>query len=711
MLLGRDSTRAKCVRMTIAALAGRCRPDPPGDRCEIPVTPGPVDHVDSALWALFRRLSPRRTLRVDTNRAHDYRSAPFTALPPPEPVPYAVYLAGRDHRYRLLCLDLDASAGRDVVAEDLHRLCELLDTAGARYAVAASGSPGGQHVWAYVPAGLPASQVAELARGLAALLPSLDAGMLHNPVAGCARPPGAPHRNGGVSRFDPAWHPDPAAAVVALSTGNAPEVFERMFDLLPPGVRQSAAGSVKPARCHRLAPGAGAPRLAGERRALSPAVAALVASRPEDGDYSAHLWRLLLGAALARWSREEFAELLDHPDTVGLEHLRSRVQDGRRVPRSATQTAEVLARQWARAVTRAAGLPARAVPDGADQVTSRVAEVTAAVAAIHAAAEAVPWRWAGLGGPADRAALRAACRLALAACSLTVAIDVRRWSLLAGHAASTMALAARRLSRSDPINGPAWLALHTPAAGRLAAVWRLLPVAPELGLDSDQDGQSSPSVAIRAVDNARTQGHSPRPPFGPPASSPCSALAQHLSEQETHDAHDVWHPRAGLGHHVARTYAALQAGSRTIEELTTATAYTPDTIRRHLIRLERVGLAVTSRGGRRARPGRRSLDAVARQLGTAGAGATRRARYLIDRELYAWWNAELAWRRTPRALKPRVPRRPQSPGQRALVVTAAGPLTTYGRFPTRPNGRVDYPAAAATVRAHLDADSSGSRVA
>ncbi|HEY9523100.1 MAG TPA: hypothetical protein VIR33_07660, partial [Thermopolyspora sp.] len=177
-------------------------------------------------------------------------------------------------------------------------------------------------------------------------------------------------------------------------------------------------------------------------------------------------------------------------------------------------------------------------------------------------------------------------------------------------------------------------------------------------------------------------------------------LSRLPTAQQDQAAHDVWYPRGGLGHHTARTHAALQAGPQTIQDLVEATAYTLDTVRRHLTRLEQVGLAVISRGGRRVRPGRRSLDAVAQQLGVAGVGAARRARYLVDRELYSWWEADLAWRRTPKALKPRLPRRPLAQGQRALPVTA-GPLATFGRFPTRPDGRVDYPAAATTVRAHL----------
>jgi hypothetical protein len=59
----------------------------------------------------------------------------------------------------------------------------------------------------------------------------------------------------------------------------------------------------------------------------------------------------------------------------------------------------VLVRQWRRAVERAAPLSSGRGPGRTAVVPQRFA---GAVAAIEAAADAVPWRWATPGGPADR---------------------------------------------------------------------------------------------------------------------------------------------------------------------------------------------------------------------------------------------------------------------------------------------------------------------
>ena len=704
-------------------------------------------------WQLWRGLSPRRRLRVDPTGHHDYDvSAPFTRDPPPiageprvelavsstgrrravswsGPVPYAVYLAGSDHRYRLLCLDLDATAGPDVVAEDLARVTELLADAGARYTVAESGPTGGRHVWLSIPAGADPERVATMARGLAAVLPSLDTGMLRNPATGCARPIGAPHRRGGTSRLDTHHHPDPAAALQALQDGNPPTLPDMVLALLPPAVRDSATRPTAPGRTYRpVTEEAGAPRLSGERRALSPAVADLIGTRPTDRDASAHLWRILIGAALARWTRADIEALATQDAAVGLEHLHSRNHRGVRHPRTASATTELLTRQWARAVNRAAGLPPTNPADHTSNADEdpRVAEVTATVDAVLTAAAAMPWRWAIPGGPADERALHAVCLLALACCSTELALDVRRWAELAGVAASTAALAARRLTTPDPIRGAAWLQIVHPAAGTRATVWRLLPPpvngSPTTGpgepdssasvqlsgppsMPVDQHHPRTPDTPTRPVDTSRTQGRSPRPPTAnpPQIQGLRNNWQSYLASYAARIGHDAWHPHGGLGHHTARTHSALVTGADTLDQIVSRTGYTRTTVRHHLRRLTALGLADTSAG--RITSGRARLDAVAAQLGTVGAAAARHTRHTADREIHRWWLAELNWRRAPRSTKARVPAgwRP-APGQRALPIAPAGPLCTYGRFPTIPAGRrqrADFAAARHIVHKYL----------
>lgn len=719
-------------------------------------------HTDSAdPWLVFRDLSPRRSLRVDEDLRHVYTARSLPEMAPTRP--YAIYLATAAGAFRWLCFDLDAGrAGPDAVADDLTRLCRWLDAAAVRYVVAASGSPAGRHVWAYVADGVDAAAVAELARALRAVLPSLDAGMLFNPRTGAARPPGSPHRSGTASRLDPAHHRDPAAALTRLRVGNLPEVVELVLAVLPPAARAAAsrhatgpvtspntsldagepaagAKSAGPGRKLRaVVEDAGTPRLAGNRRALSPAIAELVATRPANGDYSGHAWRILIGAALARWNREQVGALVRDPASIGLEHLRSLVNSGPvpgRRPYTAREAADILARQWARAVAAAAQLPAGAAPD-AEYIDETVLAVTEAVAAAEAAAEAATWRWVIPGGEADREALRALCQTTLAACRLTVALDVRRWANATGHAASTMAAAARRLARTDLVDGPAWIALDTPASGTLAATWTLTPPS---GIVAGQTPQSQPAPQAESgsVDKGRTQG-------GPPPAPPIptrDVLLKKITADLRLAAHDLWHPHRGLGHTTARTYAALTTTHQTLAELAASTGYSTTTVARHLQRLDSVGLVDAHRPGR-SRGQRRldhvrlslpdighyhrdqrrcggparppdpdvraaqliELDRAAAQLGPtgpAGAGAARHRRHAVDRELAAWWAAEQQWRSAPRNKKPRLPRGP-APQQSALVPIAAGPLATYGRFPVRDTGRADYTTAAQRVRAQFD---------
>ena len=115
--------------------------------------------------------------------------------------PWAVYLAGTDRRFRLLCFDLDAkSAGSaPAAARDADVLCGLLHDVGLDAVVCESGPTGGRHVWTALAESVDAETVATLARLARHVCPSLDLSPLSNAATGCVRPPGAPHRAGGRS--------------------------------------------------------------------------------------------------------------------------------------------------------------------------------------------------------------------------------------------------------------------------------------------------------------------------------------------------------------------------------------------------------------------------------------------------------------------------------------------------------------------------------
>jgi DNA-binding IclR family transcriptional regulator len=117
-----------------------------------------------------------------------------------------------------------------------------------------------------------------------------------------------------------------------------------------------------------------------------------------------------------------------------------------------------------------------------------------------------------------------------------------------------------------------------------------------------------------------------------------------------------------------------------------------------LDRLADVGLARCDRRGR-WHPGRTTLDRAADRLAVAGILDQRAARYQLEREAWAWWCDELAWRALPRDAKRR--RRDPHPGQIVLELREVPGLTTRrrrGAHPTWPGGRADFAAALAILR-------------
>ncbi|WP_025433664.1 hypothetical protein [Rhodococcus opacus] len=121
------------------------------------------------------------------------------------------------------------------------------------------------------------------------------------------------------------------------------------------------------------------------------------------------------------------------------------------------------------------------------------------------------------------------------------------------------------------------------------------------------------------------------------------------------------------------------------------TGYGTDFIQRALTRLHSAGLLTENATGEELL---RVFEMAARTLGVAGFNARRASRHLVDRELFTWWNEEQEWRTTRG--KKRGTRRNTSTGALALPISVPARVR-YGRFPTRSNGRADYPRARAIV--------------
>ncbi|MEE2033377.1 hypothetical protein [Rhodococcus chondri] len=594
-----------------------------------------------------REWSPRPRVRVDAQRMHDYLST--SAMPATAPtVPWAIHLAGTDHRFRLLAFDLDSGRhGADIARSDALRLCGVLDELGVAHLRTASGPTGGQHVWVRLAEpGASADSVRHLAHALRQHYPSLDTAPLTNPATGAVRPPGAPHRHGGYSLpyLDESLpYLDERAltgTLARMSVGTAPEVVQWLLARHP---HTELPERPDRARAVRIIDGPAGPRLDRPRRPLTARTRALLTATPSAGtDRSALAHSILLGMATAGHSLADIAAAVDAaPGLVRLRDDRDRGRDD-------------TARQWQRALAAAARFPVT-TGDDRDPIDDELDRVDTAVTAD-------PARWARPGGASDERILHALCVLARTARTRTLDIDVRRLAEAAAVHASTVSRRLRVLA------GEGWVTRVRAGSGTKASTWELN--LPQLGATQ---GEPAPAV------------------------SPGTPLA--LLE---HHTHDVWSNRAGLGGAFARIHwAVLEFGKHVssahgriplVAFVAAATGYTRGTITRTLDKLHTLGLLPTSPG-----TSRKSMDRTAHLLGATGTAADRAHRHLVDRELHRWWIEELEWRRRPgkkRGVRP-VPR-----GSLALPI-AAPARARYGRFPTGDDGRADYHAARTIVSTAL----------
>lgn len=134
-----------------------------------------------------RMWSPRRRVRVDPDRKHKYDASISMPLQQPE-IPWAIYLASSDHRFRLLALDFDTSRfGAEQARTDSDRLAAHLDDLGVHYLRAHSGPTGGQHIWLRLGEdGAAPAAVGELNRVLVQHYPTFDKSPWETPIRGCA---------------------------------------------------------------------------------------------------------------------------------------------------------------------------------------------------------------------------------------------------------------------------------------------------------------------------------------------------------------------------------------------------------------------------------------------------------------------------------------------------------------------------------------------
>lgn len=616
-------------------------------------------------WALTRALSPRPSVRVAAVDAYGQAMNTYTGhrrVAGGEPDrPWAVYLAGSDHRFRLLCFDLDAkTAGTAAAAErDAELLARFLRDVGLSAVVCQSGPAGGRHVWTALAESVDAETVATLARLARHVCPTLDLSPLSNPATGCVRPPGAPHRAGGRSTV---LSGDLSA--LTTPTGTAAQVRALVSRLAQLVVDAEPAHDVDPrtplpvdehARLY----------LPGPRRELPAVSAAALREDAAVGDASAVLWRVLVGAAAARWRHADVAALV--ATAPGLEYVRTvKVATGTDHYRAARpragddSPAAILRRQWDKAV-RYVATADRQIGDD-PTFDPRAGAIAAHVRAVQTRADAAAGRWTRGGGPADRRVLDVLCVLALQALCGAVEADTRRLALLAGIGRETARTALLRLSADG------WIAPAQAAAGVHGAHWTIDPAALiHSGIEEDRSQADPRAVGAGSADR--------------------STLLASLTARLTAAAHDLFTHGPALGHLAGNTYARTTTEPQQLDDLARATGATQAAAARTLDRLTTAGVLVRGRDGWR-RHERDRRDAAAARAGVDGRLDERAGRYSVERELWAWWQAEHAWMRAPRR-----PDAKHRPGRGQLSLLPDDGTHAYGPHPRRPDGRLDWRAA------------------
>lgn len=615
-------------------------------------------HGDARMssWELTAALSPRGKVRVAARDVSNTILNQYSSLRPIDKgaptTTWAMLLADDDHQFHFLACDFDAKTpGADKqAARDAAAAVAMFAKAGMNSVMCESGPSGGRHVWLAFDEPVDPDTVGTLAYALQRRFLSLDIGPLTNPSAGCVRPPGAPHRDGGYSRvvsgdLSELLHPSSTPAQVwSLVEQLSAEVIEKHETK-----RRTDAAPLD----HK-----GNPYLPGIKRPLSPlSMTALETSFEPDVDASAVLWRILLGAAAAHWSYDDVLCLVSRP---GMEHVRTQRNGSRRVPRPKRGSASpeaILHRQWLRAVNRTATLPRGTSDD--PTFDRRAGDITALIRSVQTRADAAQGRWTRPGGPADRRILDAVSVLCLQAVTGTVEADIRRLALMTGLGRETARTALWRLAEDG------WISRVREAVGVRAAMWKI----------------AGNDVINKGVSPARPQVR-PRPARANAAER--ILLMENLAERIQAANHDAFTP-GGLGLLAGNVWARLSSSPQPLHELARRTGISSDVLRDTLAELEHARLALPSQD-RWARTATDNRDRAANQMAVAGALERRRHQYGVERAVWAWWQAELDWRHTPRFQKPKKRR---SPAQMVLNIVNVH-AKEWPQFPCRPNGRADW---------------------
>lgn len=626
-------------------------------------------------WELTRRISPREHVGVMKRDAYgrlDENSYPRT-LPvgPIEPTtPWLVRLADNSGLFRLLCFDFDGKEAGVVspdlmeqAVDDCDALSGVLDRLAIAHVVCQSSGTGGRHIWVSLY-GTPAGTVQALARAARANYATLDHGMLCNARTGGARPPLSPHRDGSSSTVLRGSLESLTAA--STSTGDV-EALTGLLDALRPAslrAQSQPSGPVDASYAsHRALSGTGQAHMGTVNGGSNPSWTGFMC---------------LLAAASAGWSLVDVQR--EARTAPGMEHYRTKnTSGGTRKPRSVAEATARLERQWVKAQQYSAlqgPLPARREP--AD--LSELAAIIDATDALLTGFRVSPGRW----GRSEKAVHQRTILAAIAYLSLqtgkrVVAASIRDLALMGGLGRTTAADALTALAEAG------YLDAVTGSDGGNAAEWRLTAGSTS-GFAPNPAGNSSALTDFSTASGTlRSQPlHNPRPPSE--LFNRRAEFVTLLERQLTDGRHDLF-TRPGLGHTAGQLYALLgQHASLTIGSAARVLGISIRYATTILSRLRHHRLIVKHTGGW-ARGKRDLRDAAARRVGVAGLLADRAERYRVEREVWAWWQAELDQMMTvPR----RRSRRPHVSSRTLTFTDAASGERLWPRYPRNSERRGDH---------------------
>jgi hypothetical protein len=607
-------------------------------------------------WELTRRISPRKhvgTMKRDAYGRLDENSYPRThPVGPIVPTtPWCVRLADNAGTFRLLCFDFDGKESGVVspdlmeqAADDCDNLSEILDRLAIAHVVCQSSGTGGRHIWVALN-GAPSAAVQALARAARSNYSTLDHGMLCNASTGSARPPLAPHRDGSSSTIlrgslntltTPTVSTGDIEAATALLDASRPE--PRHVDSRPSGPVDTRYSSHRP---------------------LSATGQAHMATINGGSNPSWTGFMCLLAAASAGWNLADVER--ERRTAPGMEHYRTKnTSRGSRKPRNLDEATTRLERQWAKAQQYSAlqaPLPARREP--AD--LSELAAIIDATDALLGRFRVSPGRWGRTEKAVhQRTVLSAIAYLSLQTGKRVVAASIRDLALMGGLGRTTAANALTALAEDG------YLEAVTASDSGNAAEWQL----------TAKLSTTSGTLRSQQLDN-------PRPPE---LFNLRIEFLTTLERQLTDGRHDLF-TRGGLGHTAGQLYALL--GQHTSLTIGSAAHVLGISIRHAttiLSRLRHHRLVVKHRNGW-ARAKRDLRTIAARIIGVAGVLVDRADRYRFEREVWAWWQAELGhMHTTPR----RRNRRPHVSSRTLEFVESSPGERLWPRYPRNAERRADH---------------------